>query len=378
MIIKIPKNRLSFLISYENTVVALAVVYFLETIYIVTLYPAVEAVLKVIQFVLLGFVGMIFCIQRISIQNMLIRLTTIAVFALSFAFSGTYPLLKYGLVLLAGVNCDIYRLCRRLLKIYAICIVITFILGVVNVIPSRIVRRGYSTYGFSHINTMAQYFLTVLCCYLIVFEQRFQWKQWLTSACLIVVTAYLTDSRTTIASMTVLIFSYIAIKAYPRGFYSGRFAYYLAIWVPVLVMFISLVLSWKYDVNNTFYLEIDELLNGRLGLANAMVRGLKITAFGQPLVEPGVESAYVTGLYQFGVVPLLVELFIYMYAIRKCLRERAYGILACLLAMAVHGYAEGSSFNPYANVALLTTFQRKQMTLPLRSAQENDELRSDK
>ena len=72
-----------------------------------------------------------------------------------------------------------------------------------------------------------------------------------------------------------------------------------------------------------------------------------------------VENAYLTGLYHFGLIPTILELCVYIYAIKKSMDNRSYTCLACLLALALHGLAEPATFDPFYNVALLSVFSRK-------------------
>lgn len=358
MVIRIPKKTTLFRVNYENTVIALAIVYFLETVYYVTLNPALEVGLKLIQFILLGYIGLIFCVQRVAVNSMVIRVTVIIVFALSFVFSGVLPFLKYGLVLLAGLNCNATSLYKKLMRLYIFLVATVILLSINDIIPSRIVRRGFSTYGFVHVNTLALYFFSILCCVIIINQHNFRWKHWIVSVLLIVGAWYMTDSRTTAITMVLTVCLVAIVRISPKLFQRGRVPYYFALSLPVVLFLLNVILGWNFNSDHEFLSKIDELLNGRLVLANTMIRTHRVTVFGQELVGYAVENAYVTGLVQFGLLPILAQIGIYIYAIRKSMREQSYGILVCLIAMAVHGMGEGATFNPYMNVALLTTFSR--------------------
>lgn len=363
MIIKVPKLRPTVSVNYENLVAALAAVYFLENIYYVTLHPRVENVLWVLQFVLLGCVGLVLCLQKMTAQNMKIRLLVLGVFLLSFLFSGVLPLLKYGLVILAGMRSGTSELIKKILRVYIFCVILTVILAIVGILPSRIVRRGFTTYGFVHANTLAQYIFAALCCFVVLRKSRFRGKQWGIIIMVFLGTWCLTDSRTTVMSMVFLVLLVALTGIFPKVFQRGRILYYLAIWLPVLLLLLSFLLIISYDVSQPLMVNLDEMFNGRVALAYNMWETLPMTAFGQEISGTVVENAYITGVYQFGVIPIVVEMIILMYAIRKSMVIKSYGILACLLAFSMHGLAESSTFNPFINVALLTTFSDHQMIL---------------
>lgn len=371
MIIRIQKIPTSLVLNYENSVVALAVVYLVESLHLVSLYPAIGTALKVLQFILLGFIGFLFCRQRTTVNNLLVKIIVLAVFVLSFVFSGTFPFLKYGIVLLAGMNCNVSKLYTKLLKTYVICVTVTVLLGILQIIPSQIVRRGYSTYGFSHVNVFAQYVLSILCCYVILNGHKFKLKQWAILLCTIAVTQLMTDSKTTIISMIAMVLLIAFRKGFPKAFHRGGLTYYLAILMPIFCLIINLIMGLGYGESSSGLSAIDQAMNGRLGLANNLLNAFRLSMFGQDIAENGVESAYLMGLYQYGLIPMAVECIIYMYAIRKSMCSHSFGVLICLLAMALHGMAEVSAFNPFANVALLSTFSRNS-AMPVMPIKESE------
>lgn len=361
MVIRTPRKKMSISLNYENTVTALAVVYFLETWYCVSLSPSLEFALKTAQFFLLGCIGFLFAIQKITVKGILARLLVVVGFMLSAVFSGVLPFLKYGVVMVAGLNCNALKLYKKILVTYIVCVVITFMLSVNGIIPSRIVRRGYSTYGFTHINTMALYMFSILCCIVILNEKIFCWRQWIVVVIMIFLTWIITDSRTTFVTMILLMILFIGIQLFKKMLGCGKFIHNLLILLPLILAVSNLLVCWNYSSSRPILVELDEQLNGRLYLARMLMDSHKITLFGQKLVMDAVENAYVTGLYQFGFIPLAIEMGIYMYAVKKNLRSSSYGMLACLIAMAVHGMGEGATFNPFMNVALLTVFSSKPM-----------------
>ena len=358
MVIKISRLKPTISVNFENLVAALAVVYFLENIYFVTLHPRLEDVLWAIQFALLGCIGLLLCVQRLTVQNMLIRLLILAVFLLSFLFSGDLPLLKYSMVILAGVRCDVSKLFRKIMKAYVILVTVTLLLGIGGVLPSRIVRRGFSTYGFIHSNAAAQYVFSISCCYVILEGREFHWKQYGIFAFFIAGMWYLTDSRTTIVAMILLLLMVALTGSFSWAFRRGCLLYYIVMLTPIWLMLLNMYLGKSYDPNNPMMSKLNTMLNGRLDMANYMIQTYPVTLFGQELTTTAVENAYITGLYQFGVIPIFVEIVIYVYALRKSMLNQAYGMFVCLFTMAVHGMAESSTFNPYVNVALLTAFKQ--------------------
>ena len=372
MIIRIQRKPMSLVLNYENTVVALAVVYFAETLHIVSLYPVIGTVLKIFQFCLLGCIGLLFFRQRATANNIFVRIIVLVIFILSFVYSGTFPFLKYGIVLLTGMNCNPSKLYAKLLKTYIICVAITVLLAVFGVLPSEIVRRGYSTYGFSHVNVLAQYILSILCCFVIIHDHRFTLKQWIILLSTVAATKFMTDSKTTVISMIAMILLLMVRKGLRQKLQRGKVLYYFAICIPLICLATNLIMGMGYGEGNAILTTIDQAMNGRLGLANNLLNTLRLSMFGQDVAQSGVESAYLMGLYQYGLIPMAVESIIYMYAIRKSMCDQSVGILICLLVMALHGMAEVSAFNPFVNVALLSAFSRSS-TMPILPIKESEE-----
>ena len=85
---------------------------------------------------------------------------------------------------------------------------------------------------------------------------------------------------------------------------------------------------------------------------------LDVNAFGQVIDFKLVENAYVSGVYAFGLLPMIVEMWIYTYAVKKSLDNHAYGTAVCLISFAIHGLTEATTFEPFLNVAMLSTFSR--------------------
>jgi len=359
--IKKTSNRVLLVLDYESLVAALATVYLLETLHLVTLYPILKTVLNIVQFGLLGCIGLLFAKQSVSKGNMLVRLMTIAVFMASSFASGTFPYLKFGLVLLAGVSANMPKLYKKLLKTYGVGVTLVLLLGMAGILPSTIVRRGFSTYGFEHSNVIASYFLAILCCYILSRKKQLRLKDYLIMMAVMAASWWLTDSRTSALSMLLLLVLCVTGKWGNFLFSRKSVLRYLAILTPVLLLTFSLFLGRYYHEDTPLLSAIDIVMNGRLNLANQVIDLLSVPLFGQKVEMTLVENAYVSGLYHFGLIPMLVELGIYMYAIRKSIRSRDYARLACLLTFAVHGLAESSTFGPFQNVALFSVFCRTTM-----------------
>lgn len=352
------KLSLTGRLSYEKLLLLLSAVYFLNNLYLVSVCGPVALVLDGAQLVLLMGIGVLFAFQGVSRNSMLLRVMVVAVFALSTLASGTFPYLKHGLVLLTGIHCSWDRTYRKLCRLYGWLVLVTILLGWTGILPAAVVRRGYSTYGFSHANLLAVYLLTVLACYLLAHRNAFRSKQYL-AACLLIAAAWLlTGSRTATLSMLFLMGVWLLGKRAPAVFSRRSPGYWLALGFPLLLLGISFLLGRCFDGELPLFSAMDAISNGRLQMANSFMRVLTVPVFGQPVTGTLVENAYLTSLYHFGLIPTLLELAVYTYAIRKSLDNRDYANLACLLAMALHGMAESATFDPFYNVALLSVFSR--------------------
>ena len=364
MTIRIPRDKrsISLKLNYENLILSLAVVYFLNSIYLVTTNETLAFILDVAQAAFLLGVGVVFTFQRVSRNNMLLRLLIIAVFAMSTLSSGVFPYLKYGLIMLAGIHSNWHRIYRRLFHLYFWGILLVVLLGGLGILPSDTVRRGYSTYGFVHSNILALYCLSTLSCFVLINQQCFRLKHYVAS-CIIIFTAWqLTDSRTALISMLFLMFLLIIGKKVPVIVARNSFGYFLALIFPVVLLFVSYQLGRNFNSDMPLISEIDLIVNGRLQMANKFMNVLSIPAFGQEVTMTLVENAYLTGLYHFGLIPTILELCVYIYAIKKSMDNRSYTCLACLLALALHGLAESATFDPFYNVALLSVFSVRKNT----------------
>lgn len=350
-----------FKINYEKIVLCLAATYFLYNIYLFSENAAAEKILDAMQGVFLLGLGVLFLYQRGSKKNISLRIITMLIFAMSFLYSGTFPYLKYGMVILAGINCNERSLHRKLLKVYTVFVALTVMLGMTGVLPSRIVRRDFSTYGFVHSNMLALCILAILCSYVMAYYEEFRRKNYIMALALVLVTWALTGSRTTMASMCILIVMVYISKKYPKIFRLKGMLYYTGPWLPVILTVLSCLMGIYYDEAQAFFYDLNDWLNGRPLMANTFMNIIEPEIWGQRIEITLVENAYLVGLYQFGVIPSVVMLGIYGYAIKRCICEKAYGRLCCLLTFAVHGLTETSTFSPFSNVALLSVFSKNEV-----------------
>ena len=356
MIIRKSQGRTLLALNYESLVTALALVFFLENLHLITLYPVLKTILNVLQFGFLGCIGLLFARQKVSRGNMLLRMLIVAVFMVSTLASGTFPYLKYGLVLIAGIHCKLPVLYKNLMKIYGIGLVLVILLGMLGILPSTIVRRGYSTYGFTHSNSIAAYILAVLCCYVLCNGTKLRLRNYVFMVFLIVASWMLTDSRTSALAMVLLLVFCAMGKWGIRLLSTKRILRYIVILTPVFMLVFSIFMGSNFDAGISIFSAIDSTLNGRLNLANQFMEILSIPLFGQRVEMTLVENAYLSGLYYFGLIPMVVQLAIYMYGIHKCIKNRDFISLACFLTFAIHGLAESSTFGPFQNVVLFSVF----------------------
>ena len=128
--------------------------------------------------------------------------------------------------------------------------------------------------------------------------------------------------------------------------------------VPIVLTIISLYMAYNFSFNNPFMVMLDTLSSTRLYLANRLTINYSLTLFGQDCASSLMENAYLTVFFAWGIIPGIITILFYSYAIHIAITRKHYNVAACLIGFAVQGLFEGSTLELFLNLAMLTPFIR--------------------
>lgn len=345
----------SIRINYTTILVALAFSYLLDSVYLISLSPVLKKIQLALQYTLLIVMAMCIFTNRMSARQIYISAVSVSVFLLSLFFSRKFVLIKYALVLLFVMCFNTGALYRKLFKVYSVTIAVIFVLGATGIIPSTTVRRGYSTFGFIHSNIFAAHIFAMLCCYVIMQEKKLNSKNYCVLIACILFTWLLTDSRTTVITMIAFVTLLVLLERSKLLWFRKPIYYYLLMLLPFLMLVISYWVGSNFTEESAFFRKLNHILNARASMASGFMTVLTPKLWGQHIEIGLVENAYLVSLYNYGIIPTMLELIMLSIAIKNSLDQKNYRKAASLVAFSVHGFAEVTTINPFFNVALLTS-----------------------
>ena len=353
----IHRKKKAFL-SYYNCVVILAFLFMLSKTLLFSENENLSRIIDIMQWPFLLYIASTLVetkIKRAVAIRFLLAMAIIIMFFISYINSGLASLFKFSIIILAAKKLRDYELFRTIRNMYIIATVVIVLLGALRIIPSLVVRRGYFTYGFVHSNVLAMFVFSAVCCDVMLLN-KLSAKKLTLYIIVIIAIAMLTDCRSVEVGIAAMIIISVIFSRSTNSFKEKRVFRGMLCSLPILCTLISIYLAHNYNRQNRFVMLIDNLSSTRVFLASRLVHALQLTAFGQDCGDYLMENAYLTVLYAWGVIPGIITIVFYSFAIYKSFFEKHYGITACLIGFAVQGLFEGSTLELFLNLAMLTPF----------------------
>lgn len=285
--------------------------------------------------VLYVIILVVFCISGINIGHKFFVLTAIAI--LSAMGIGTKNVAKITMMVQGTMLFGI------------------IVLSQVGVIQDYVFEdRNRHSMGFSWATTAPILFFYFSLAYMYVRENKFKWFEAIALEMISIYLYIMTDTRMTFAlsTLSILFFGVQTFWKKPWRFLS-RFKWLYAA-VPVLFATISVVATKIYNPLSEKWVKINKILTGRLQLGQYALNDYKITLFGQDIEWRGygilnggraeqynyVDCSYIQILLSYGILVLLVVLFIYTLGIVMATRINDYCLVFIILFALVHGLTE--------------------------------------
>lgn len=345
-------------INYSIACVGLGILFVMQKTALIADTSILENIIDFLQWPLLLYIVFTLTgrwIKKSSLIRYLIAVTILFLFFISYRNSGLANIFKYTVLIIAAHRNTDLEIFRKFRNSYLILVSIVFILGAFRILPSRIVRRGYFTYGFIHSNVLAMFVFAIICCDIICSYQKLGFRRCGFYTAVMVVFVAITNCRSVAVGYVSMLLLLIVFKT-KNDVYKSKLIKLLAVTLPILLTILSFYVAYNFDLSNPLMLSLNKISSERMYLANQLTRFFSLTLLGQNCGDLLMENSYLTVFFAWGIIPGIIALMTYCYAIYNSITKKAYGISICLLAFAVQGVFEGSAFELFENLSLLATF----------------------
>ena len=345
-------------INYTVACVVLGIIFVLQKTVLVSDSEIFTDILDFLQWPFLIYIMSTLVdrkIEKRSLYLYFIAIIALSLFFISYINSGLANIFKYAVLIVAAhknFNMEIFRKFRNTYLYFVITI---FALGLLRIIPSTVVRRGYFTYGFIHVNVFAMLVLSIICCDILCSFDRVTFQRGILYTVVITFIMLLTDCRSVAIGYISIVMLLILFK-FKKNVSNSKIIKLGFTILPIILTAISFYVAYNFDISNPMMLTLNKLSSERIYLANQLTRYFSPTLLGQDCGNLLMENSYITIFFAWGIIPGCIVLATYCYAIYKSISKRAYGVSVCLLGFAIQGLFEGSAFELFQNLALLATF----------------------
>mgnify|MGYP004592388807 CR=1 FL=1 len=345
-------------INYNTACVGLGILFVMQKTALIADTSFLENIIDFLQWPLLLYIVVTLnerWIKKSSLIRYLIVAMILILFLISYRNSGLANIFKYTVLIIAASKNKDFEIFRKFRDSYLVLVLTVFVLGLFRILPSRIVRRGYFTYGFIHSNVLAMFVFAIICCDIICNYKKISfWRCGIYTVVMVLVIT-ITDCRSVAVGFLSMLLLLIVFKI-NDDIHKSIIIKILVAMIPILLAILSFYVAYSFDFHNPLMLSLNKISSERLYLANQLTRFYSLTLLGQNCSDLLMENSYITVFFAWGIIPGIITLMTYCYAIYNSITKKAYGISICLLAFAVQGVFEGSTFELFENLSLLATF----------------------
>ena len=297
--------------------------------------------------------------------------------------SSQNKLLFFTMAIIAAYDCDAYRTLNTATIAYTLGLCVTLLLCAVGVFQNQILdaSRGRYNLGFNWVTLAPIYFLFISMGYTIWRDEKITWIEIILLELFAVLLYKATDTRLAFLINTVYLLIILVQRCIFK--FSWHILHSLGIWVcalPAAVFLGVLVVQILYTPGSPMWDQLNSMLSGRLSLGEKNFNALPVTLFGQVIEWKGfslgeglltidetyaynnVDCSYLRILFDYGVVGLLLTLWVYTLGIYHAFKENAsllvWAYMIVLVFCITEQWMMELAFNPLPLLALAEVKQR--------------------
>lgn len=291
--------------------------------------------------------------------------------------TGSEMLMTICLVMMAAHGHNIKSLIKIdiVMRLLFLCFLI--VLYVMNIVPDLTVYRDGEirhSLGFAHPNRLGS-FLLVTTMYILYLLDSNKYNIFLFIICLLslVSSYFITYSRTASVGLLLVLITVFFCKSNNLFFRYLRFRFEkISIFIFISSLLSSFLLPFFYligvihiniayvdsNILSRVYLSANGLLTYGVTLLGQKIEFYGTTAAQQlHIVSNGIDNAYFYLLIQYGVIPFIVILLLFLFTIRKLWLFKDYKALAFFNILVLACTMENQFINIESNIFLLYSFE---------------------
>lgn len=341
-------------INAPTAFIGLYATFVLEKVYFISENTVLFSIIDFLQWLFLLYFAYKLVSRNYNMKLLLALLAIIIVFGISYYECRASNYLKFALIIVASFGLKYDSFFRDIRRTYLLLILPIFLLGIAGIIPSTIVRRGYSTYGFVHTNVIAMFVLSIVACYIIEKNGKLRLRNYVVITLTDAVLWVITDTRSSCAIILLLLIinALLQTKLFSK-INRMKFSHLLVYALIPLATAFSFYLAINYESNSLLIESMNKVTSNRIYMAWIVFSRMTPSLFGNYISGDLVENAYIISIYQYGIIATLVVFAFYIYALNSSIKRNDFATLAVLICFIVHGIIEGSTFEPFVNIALV-------------------------
>lgn len=255
-------------------------------------------------------------------------------------FSENSVLIKALLIIIAAKGVKFNNIVKFDIKIKFIFIFLIIGLSITGVINNYILIRNNTnqlrySLGFIHPNIFSSFFLTLCIEYIYLKYYKIKKIEYLLIIIIMFFVNLITDSRTCIYIVILLIILCIYFKNFSNKFERNKILKNIIIYLTTIFSIISLILSKNFNIYNNNYININNLFSGRIQQANKFINEYGLSLFGQKVqiisyrdaLDKGIkaailDNAYINMFTIYGVITLIIFCYGFTILSKKFIKEK--------------------------------------------------------
>lgn len=338
-----------------------------DKIYYFSFIASIVRYFSYFTFALYCFISMVDLNSINSLRNILLQIIyffkehLILLFSITLAgliFISSRNKAPFFLVILLWTcgQFDINKIINIFLYTNAVGMFTTVFAQNLNIIPDITIMRenGITRYSMGYIyplEFMVHYLFLVLL-YVYLKNERYNYKDFLLINFINVLLFKITDARTSFIIITIFSFIALIVKHISIDWFKKLFKVNYLYCIVFIIAISSIVLSIFYNPNIDALNKLNQLMSGRLLLANKAFNEYGFTLFGESIKWIGsgtnaigtvllsdynfVDCSYMKNSFDYGIIFLIFTLIVYCVILKKQYNEKKIiGIIAILAVLVV-------------------------------------------
>ena len=222
-------------------------------------------------------------------------------------------------------------------------------------------------FGFSHPNTLGYIVATIYTDFMLLSRNNKSKRKIIINVVLLVIGCLVISAAGSRTSLLFIVASFIMFE-FGQKFLDTKqkkktdrkIAKNISIFMPIIMLVVSICLTFMYNANNPFALKMDDLLSTRIRWQNYYTNNHPVSMFGEEMHFSGMplDNGYYRILHNLGIMGLIVTLYVCCRAIKRASTDEKE-IKRHLLLLSLYAISEWIALRMIVTPYWLIGFTRK-------------------